>query len=142
MIEDLERQGLIRRFPIEPKRISDSLDLAGRDLKVARATLETDSDWAFTIAYNAILQAGRALMFSQGYRPDGPNQHVPVVRFSEGFLSGEDGAFFDRMRRKRNNSVYDAAGCVSENEAEYSVQRAEELVGKIAELIARSCPPS
>ncbi len=42
-------------------------------------------DKAYTIAYNAVLQAGRALKFSQGYRPDGANQHVSVVKFVELF---------------------------------------------------------
>jgi hypothetical protein len=62
MIDDLERQGLIRKLPPDPQRVRDALDLAVRDLKVARSMLATDNDWAYTIAYNAVLQAGRALM--------------------------------------------------------------------------------
>jgi uncharacterized protein (UPF0332 family) len=51
--------------------------------------LEQDRDWAFSIAYNAIQQTIRALMFSKGYRPSGSNQHVSVVRFAEIFLEEE-----------------------------------------------------
>ncbi|MDI6903496.1 MAG: hypothetical protein QMC77_07160, partial [Methanocellales archaeon] len=36
--------------------------------------------WALAIAYNAMLQAGRALIFSEGYRPIGRYEHVGVMR--------------------------------------------------------------
>jgi len=41
------------------------------ELNVARSVLNENCDWAFSIAYNAMLQAVRALMFSKGYRPKG-----------------------------------------------------------------------
>lgn len=95
-------------------------------------------DWAYTIAYNAILQAGRALMFSQGYRPDGANQHVSVVKFVELYLDKNDSIIFDRMRRKRNSSVYDTAGSITESEAKFAIQQAEDLVKKIFAVIDKS----
>lgn len=67
--------------------------------------LPIDCDWTYSIAYNAILQAGRALMFAKGYRPDGANQHISVVKFAELFLDESDALVFDRMRRKRHSSV-------------------------------------
>ena len=36
---------------------------------------------AHSVAYNAMLHVGRALMFSKGYRPKGIEHHV-VVSFS------------------------------------------------------------
>jgi uncharacterized protein (UPF0332 family) len=135
MIEDLEREGLIRPLPIDPKRVRDALALARRDIGVARDLLPSSNDWAFTVAYNAVLQAGRALMFSKGYRPEGANQHVSVVRFCEEFLSPEDAVWFERMRRKRHQSVYDTAGSVSEREAENAVKKAEEIVQAIEAII-------
>ncbi len=86
MIDDLERQGLIRKLPVDRKKVDDALAHARRDLATAGTILANDQDWAYTIAYNAVLQAGRALMFSKGYRPDGANQHVAVVKFAELFL--------------------------------------------------------
>jgi uncharacterized protein (UPF0332 family) len=74
-------------------------------------------DWAFTIAYNAVFQAGQALLFSQGYCLDGANQHVSVVKFVELYLDKNDSIIFDRMQRKRNSSVYDTAGSLTESEA-------------------------
>jgi uncharacterized protein (UPF0332 family) len=135
MIEDIERDGLIKRLPYDRKKVEDAIALAHRDLRTARTILNTDRDWAYTIAYNAILQAGRALMFSKGYRPDGANQHISVVKFAELFLDKQDAIIFDRMRRKRHSSVYDMAGSISETEAESAVSHAEVLIRKIEYLL-------
>ena len=138
MIEDLKRQGLIKMVPVDKKKIQDARDLALRDIATARTILSSDLDWAYTIAYNAILQAGRALMFSQGYRPDGANQHISVVKFVELYLNKNDSIIFDRMRRKRNNSVYDTAGSITESEAKFAVKQAEDLVKKIFVVLDKS----
>lgn len=135
MIEDLEREGLIKKLPIDQKKVSDSLALAHRDITTSRLLLASDHDWAFTIAYNAILQAGRALMFAHGYRPDGANQHISVVKFAELYLQKNDAVVFDRMRRKRHSSVYDTAGAISEAEAEFAVGQAERLIRLIESLL-------
>ena len=100
MIEDLERQGLIKRLPVDKKKVEDAVLHARHDIETARVILPTDYDWAYTIAYNAVLQAGRALMFSKGYRPDGKSQHISVVKFAGLFLDSNDTVIFDRMRRK------------------------------------------
>jgi hypothetical protein len=56
-------------------------------------------------------------MFAKGYRPDGANQHISVVKFAELFLDNQDAIIFDRLRRKRHSSVYDMAGSVSETKS-------------------------
>jgi len=60
----LERDGYIKQLPINTKKAKDSLHIAKRDIITATKILEQDYDWAFSIAYNAILQCLRALMFS------------------------------------------------------------------------------
>ena len=135
MIEDLEREGLIKKLPVGRKKVTDSMVLAHRDVNTSRILLASDQDWAYTIAYNAILQAGRALMFAHGYRPDGANQHISVVKFAELYLEEKDAVVFDRMRRKRHSSVYDTAGAISEAEAEFAVGQAELLIRTIEALL-------
>ncbi len=135
MIEDLLREGVIRALAPDQKRVKETLALAHRDLDVARGLLASSNDWAFAVAYNAELQAGRALMFSKGFRPEGTNQHVSVVRFCEEFLSQENVLWFDRMRRKRHQSVYDSSGSISNREAIAAVKKAEEIVQEIEFLI-------
>ncbi|MDD5419140.1 MAG: HEPN domain-containing protein [Methanomicrobiaceae archaeon] len=131
MFDDLLRRGEIRRLPPDPRQVADALGIAKRDAAVARAMLRGNDDWAYTIAYNAMLQAVRAIMFSQGFRPAGRNTHMTVVRFAELALPAEDAILLDRMRRKRHASVYDMAGVISHAEAEAAVARAEEFVARI-----------
>lgn len=129
--DDLERDGLIRRLPVDGTKVRDSFALAQRDIKTSKSLLGRDPDWAFSIAYNAILQTARALMFSEGYRPHGRAQHISAIRFIE-VAMGKDATgiivAFDRMRRKRHRAVYDTAGSVSTLEAENAIRRAEDFL--------------
>lgn len=80
-----------------------------------------DSDWAFSIAYNAILQATRALMFEKGFRPAaGEGQHKVAVQSAEIALGDKfqnEIHMFDKMRSKRHRVIYDVSGLVSRAEA-------------------------
>lgn len=129
--DELERDGLIRRLPVDKNKVRDSFNLAQRDLKTSRKLLKEDADWAFSIAYNAILQAARALMFFRGFRPHGKAQHISVIRFVE--IARGKGATdmivaFDRMRRKRHRAVYDTVGTVSSVEARNAIRRAGDFI--------------
>ena len=104
-IVDLEREGQIKRLQVNRKKIEDTFDLAKRDIGFAQKIRKENFDWTFAIAYNAMLQASRALMFFYGYRPSGEKQHVSVVRFAETILGDEfrkEITVFDRLRRKRH----------------------------------------
>ena len=67
--EKLVDKGLIKPFKASVSQVKNRIDLAVRDIKTAKETMAYDRDWAFSIAYNAILQATRALMFDKGFRP-------------------------------------------------------------------------
>ena len=134
-LEELEWGGYVKRLPEDKKKVEDALNLAKRDIKIAKTILRDNDDWAFSIAYNAMLQAIRALMFSKGYRPSGRNQHISVVRFAELFLRKDDVIVLDRMRRKWHVTIYDTAGTISVKEAGNAVERAERLVHEIERMI-------
>ena len=135
-LDSLERQGYIAKIFPNKTKVNDLLKLAKRDIKTAKNILKQDSDWAYSISYNAGLQTLRALMFSKGYRPTGSNQHLAVVRFAELFLDIEKVVVFDRMRRKRHISIYDTAGTISNTEAKNSIKFAESLIKKIEKMIS------
>ena len=134
-LNNLEREGLIKKLPFNRKKVEDALNLARRDIETATNILEKDYDWAFSIAYNAMLQTLRAFMFSKGYRPSGGNHHISVVRFAELFLDEETVIVFDRMRRKRHSTIYDTAGTISRKEAENAINRSKELINIIEKMI-------
>ncbi|MFH0809147.1 MAG: HEPN domain-containing protein, partial [Pseudomonadota bacterium] len=130
--------GRLKPGRFSARQVQDRLRLAVRDLATARKLKHEDFDWAFSIAYNAMLQAGRALMFQMGFRPAAEGQHVTVIRFLE-LVMGQDGtpflALMDRMRRKRNISTYDMVGTISVSEVSQAIENAEAFVSLIERQI-------
>ena len=107
-------------------------------MSTAERNLDEVPDWAYSIAYNSVLQAGRALMFFDGYRPRGSDQHATVVEFVEERMGPDyepQVRLFDQMRRKRHRVIYEVAGLVSKKEAKQAVEFAKEFVEKISEII-------
>jgi len=67
---------------VEPKEFD--LSLAERDLESAKHSFDAeDYDWALSIAYNAALQAGRALMFHLGVQAVQRRAAQGRLRFSK-----------------------------------------------------------
>lgn len=138
--EALIKQGRIKPYPAKDREIQQLLSVASRDLAAASRNLAEDSDWAYSMAYNAILQAARALVLREGYRPRGADQHATVVEFIRERLGIEHSSeihLFDQMRRKRHRVIYEIAGLVSKQEAEQAVEFAKEFVKKISQEITR-----
>lgn len=103
--------------------------------------LAIDRDWAFSMAYNAVLQATRALMFANGFRPvAGEGQHKTAVEFAEIALDEkfhDDIYIFDKMRSKRHRVIYDALGLVSLAEARQAFAFAVRFVEEVEQLLKR-----
>jgi uncharacterized protein (UPF0332 family) len=136
----LLKQGLIKQYTASPREIQQLLSVAARDLNASARNLSEDPDWAFTMAYNAVLQASRALMLAEGYRPRGGEQHATVVEFIRenlGVPFVNQVNMFDQMRRKRHRVIYEVAGLVSKHEAEQTVEFAKEFVAQLFEIITR-----
>ncbi len=136
----LLKQGLIKPYSASPREIQQLLSVATRDLNASGRNLSEDPDWAYTMAYNAVLQASRALMLAEGYRPRGGEQHATVVEFIRenlGVSYVNQVNMFDQMRRKRHRVIYEVAGLVSKHEAEQTVEFAKSFVTQLTEIITR-----
>ena len=137
--DDLLNKGQIKKYKSSKPQAEKRLELARRDIHAARAMLANDRDWAFSIAYNAILQATRALMFAKGFRPGGgEGQHKVAVRFAEltmGETFKDEIYIFDKMRSKRHRVVYDVSGLVSKLEAEQAFQFAVRFVNAVEKVL-------
>ena len=129
--EGLLRQRRIHAHRAMPEEIGRLLALADRDIRMARSVMAEDWDWAFSIAYNAVLQAARAFMYFQGFRPATDQSHKNTFAFMREALGDEFASlvgYFDRMRRKRNQAIYDVAGLITEAEAKAIFEKAVEFV--------------
>ena len=129
----------IRREPGVKAQVGDQQAAARRDLEAARK-FGSDEEWTFNIAYNAMLLAGGAVMFSEGYRPTtGEGGHAAVIEFLRIRL---DLSFrpmldlMDRMRRQRHRITYEAIETVSSTQIAEALQTAEEFVLRIEALLA------
>lgn len=136
--QPLERAGLIEPYRVPQAEIKALLEVARRDVKTAQELMNIDLDWALIVAYNAVLQAGLALMYAKGYRPRGPDRHKTVIRFLRATLDPSSKPKLnrlDRIRKKRHQAVYCMAGAISEREAKGTIEFAEEFVALLADLI-------
>ena len=120
--------------------VINAVQLAKRDIKTANYVYANyDYDWAFSIAYNAMLQAGRALMFLEGYRPKGDAKHASVIEFVKTKFGDEFADkilfMFNKIRKKRHIAIYEQVNIISKDEAKNAIDTAKEFVDKVNELV-------
>lgn len=139
----LVKQGVIKKCPVDFKAVRNLLKRARLDLKTARRNLVADEECAYTYAYNGMLRAGLALMFSEGFRPEIKNKHKTIVRFADSILGKEFSELindYDYMRKKRNRFIYEPDIPCSLKEAKDAIQTAASFVDTITRLIRAKNP--
>jgi len=142
--QEFVKKGLLKREKISFDQIQRVIKKAHRDLKSAKTLIKAGhEEGGFQFAYQAMLLAGRALVFSYGLRPRAFGSHKIVVNFTERVLGEKYKILtrkFDKMRRKRNYLVYGIGLTVSKTEAENAIKTAEEFIEKIKETIQKKNP--
>ncbi len=136
-------KGLIKKQKAVLKDVANILKRARIDLKTAKVNLTIDEGTAYSVAYLAMLRAGRALMLFKGYRPDDGYQHKTVVEYAAYYLGEKFKTIvshFDRMRRKRNIFMYDIEISISGSEANAALETAVEFVDLIENKIKEEQP--
>ena len=130
-IEELIKNGSIHPFKATQDEVDKAVEIARRDLALAKNILEESLDWSYSIAYNAVLQACRAYMFRLGYRPASVEAHKNTFEFMQFAVDEplkESISYFDRVRKKRHRTIYDEVGLITEKEAKELLKRARELL--------------
>lgn len=135
--DDLIAKRSIEPVSMEPGEIADLIRVAQRDVGTAASLVSTDLDWAFAIAYNAILQSSVAYMGSQGYRPRSANKHFNTFRFMIAAMPEHEARMkrLQRFRKKRNTTIYEQTGLVGEAEAHDIIAFAKDYVGFITDMM-------
>lgn len=136
--DELLRERAIEPVTVESGELTELLRLARRDIRTARSLVFTDLDWAFVIAYNALLQSSVAYMASLGYRPRASAKHFNTFRFMALALPEEAEMIgrLQRLRKKRNTTVYEHVGLVGESEAKSVIEFAERYCSRILDLMS------
>jgi uncharacterized protein (UPF0332 family) len=139
------KKGLVKEQRPNFGQIEQQIVRAEKDLKTFCLVVDSDPEWACTIAYQAMLRMGRALMFSYGYLPADGQQHKTVVEIT-GKLLGKDFdllvRYFDRMRRNRNVFFYDSLDTNNKTQAKKARETAAELLKVVKAMIQKHNPQS
>lgn len=135
--DELIAKRVIEPVSVEPAEIASLLEVARRDIATAETLLSTDYDWAFAVAYNAILQSSVAYMAHCGFRPSTRNKHYNTFRFMSEALADEGDLVsrLQRFRKKRNLTVYESVGAVGDAEVRDIIRFAPLFVAMIEERL-------
>lgn len=139
----LLRKGKIRKHRTNAQEIASLFEVVERDLADASVPA-LSPDRRFATAYNAVLQAAKAIMYCEGYsRTRGSGHHSTTFEFVSIALGLSFEAltnYFDRCRVKRNIADYVGVGSISETEADDLLGEAITFTQTARAWIETNCP--
>lgn len=130
---DWAKNGWLRAHKPSKEEIKNLLEIVERDLKDA-TTKGISDDWKFGIAYNAALKLCTILLHGSGFRPEKNLAHFRTLQSLPLILGNkhkENADYLDTCRKKRNETEYDFAGNVSEDEVEELLSFCQELRAEV-----------
>lgn len=140
-LSDLLKENRIKPITPDAAQAKDCLDAAEHDATTAKTLLGKDDDWAFAIAYNAMLQSARALLFQDGFSTVGQAHHKTIVDYAEiklGAKFKEKVELFDSMRKRRNHLIYDKRGVISRYEAAHAIETAGAFISIVRQKLGKN----
>jgi len=132
--EELRERGLVEEIRPDFREIATLLARSVKDLATARANVGIDKEWAYTIAYQAMLRATKAIVMAEGWRPKGRDQARTLVSLVREILGEEARPLingFDRMRRKRQDFMEESETPIPRYEVEGALKDAQAFVERI-----------
>jgi uncharacterized protein (UPF0332 family) len=136
-LEECFNKGLLRKIPPSREKAKESLEKAITFLDEADANLEENRIPSTTImAYLAMFNSARALLFKDGYRE---KSHACVARYVEekygDKISQEAIDLLDRYRSIRHMVQYDESYFPTEEEAREMMEFAKKFVETVRKII-------
>jgi len=124
--------GWLADHKTSPEEVADLLSVAERDLKDSSAA-GLSPDWQLAIAYNAALQVATAALYASGFRAAREAHHYRVIQSLAYTIQAKPNLInqLDKFRKKRNIGGYEAAGRVSQQEADEMKKLAKDLYEQI-----------
>lgn len=133
--------GWLKQHQPSRQEIAELFGIADRDIAACQ-TANLDTDWRFSIAYNAALQLATAALAAAGYLATRSAHHFRVIASLEYTLALDQATIsaLDGFRRKRNEADYERAGVVSDVEADEMLRLARRLRSEVETWIASNYP--
>lgn len=130
-VDELIHEGLVKRQQPDSRQARSLMAKAETRLAYAkgRPVEERTAQFSFEDAYDVMREAGTALIVLRGFKPLSHDAVIAFLREREG-LGQADAETFDRFRRLRNRSLYEAQR-VSSATAEEALWFAERLLGML-----------
>ena len=141
-LEKLLESGRLKRHKASAAEIGKLFDVVKRDLADAQVK-GLSEDRRFTIAYNAALQAGRALLAAEGYRTAGQGHHHTVFQALRWLMDQEHHHvldYLDDCRSKRNLAEYPGTEVTSEQEVSELAHEAKRFSTLLHDIIRKRHP--
>lgn len=119
-IEDMLDAGRLVTQASDRLALAQVIGSAERDVLAADANIATFSPWADAMLYEAGLRAARVIVQAAGYRIDaGAGAHVTAIDAADAVTGRTHHTVFvrlHRMRRRRNNFMYETTPDPSESD--------------------------
>lgn len=106
--KELERR--IKSCPVDFKKVANLINRARKDLRSAELLKQQDLEAAYTLLYDCMLHVALAYMPVLGVRPDISGKHKTIIEYVRHALDEKyenQIQFYDRMRRKRHQLIYE-----------------------------------
>lgn len=143
-LNDLVRDGYLKQEKIGLDQIKKLLQKSYQNLKAAYKIFSiAEEEAAFSVAYNAMIQLARALIYLKGYRPTDGSQHVTTITVAGEILGPEFKILiegFSNMRRKRNELIYNPRHPLGIQEVRKALLTAKEFYVKVRQYLENIDP--
>lgn len=136
--EFIDKELIKKDEQIDFTQVRTVLAKSRRSIQSAKLLMSDDQENSYQLAYEAMLLAGRALVFSFGFRPRALGSHKIVVDFSKKVLGKEIAALvfkFNKMRKIRHYLIYGAGLSVSEVDTKNAVSSATKFLKEVENFI-------
>lgn len=142
-LKKLRAEGFLRKEEIGNDQVRALLISAAKNIAASEKNIRIDEEACYTLAYNAMLKTARALVFLQKHRPSDGRQHMTTIEVAGAVLGQEFSELilmFDKMRKKRNQFIYEPLLPLSMTEAKNALKTAKKFHDKVREFLSRRYP--
>jgi hypothetical protein len=137
-LEDWVKNTWLEKLESSPEEIKGQFSIADRCLDDYAKAGGLSADARLSIAHSAILASAAAALRAAGYRARrGGSEHYYTILALEFTVDPEKKVVYtlDALRKKRNQSLYDVSGNVSDSEATTLGKLAVQLRGDVEKWI-------